>query len=387
MKSQRIQIVDLFCGCSGMGLGARRAGLDVALSVDVDPVLTSSHGINFPGERLELCDVAQLTGSDLRAKAQVVIDGIIGGPPCQGFSSIGRSDPDDPRRTLLKDFFRLVAECEPSFFVMENVKGLIAKKNIAELESALDLVREKYHIVGPLLLDAKDYGAATSRPRVFVFGFVEALHAKSFSSILLQKVTDPTTVRDAISDLLGAKSASQQCNTDFDLWQLSSEVNVSPYARRLRSSNNLTTGLTCVQHKDSIIRRFSAVAPGKIDKIGRHFRLSWSGQCPTLRAGTGPERGSYQSVRPLHPSLPRVINVREGARLQGFPDWFNFHRTSWHSFRMIGNSVSPIISEKIFEAIKESVATAFDQTSENDCKHFEPVVMGRQRMMEDQQEL
>ncbi|MFX7922723.1 DNA cytosine methyltransferase, partial [Acinetobacter baumannii] len=71
------------------------------------------------------------------------------------------------------------------------------------------------------------------------------------------------------------------------------------------------------------------------------MKLDKLGFCPTLRAGTGPERGSYQAVRPIHPTSPRVITPREASRLQGFPDWFQFHPTKWHSFRQIGNSVSP----------------------------------------------
>jgi DNA (cytosine-5)-methyltransferase 1 len=83
------------------------------------------------------------------------------------------------------------------------------------------------------------------------------------------------------------------------------------------------------------------------------LRLAWGGQSPTIRAGTGADRGSYQSVRPIHPSEPRVITVREAARLQGFPDAFRFHPTVWHSFRMIGNSVSPIIAHRLLSLIRD----------------------------------
>jgi DNA (cytosine-5)-methyltransferase 1 len=86
--------------------------------------------------------------------------------------------------------------------------------------------------------------------------------------------------------------------------------------------------------------------------------LKWDGQCPTLRAGTGSDRGSFQSVRPIHPDEPRVITVREAARLQGFPDCHFFHKTVWHSFRMIGNSVSPFVSEAVFCAIKACLIKA-----------------------------
>jgi len=82
-----------------------------------------------------------------------------------------------------------------------------------------------------------------------------------------------------------------------------------------------------------------------VDSISKARRLDVEGLCPTLRAGTGPERGSFQAVRPIHPRAPRVISPREAARLQGFPDWFVFDHTKWHAFRQIGNSVSPLVSE------------------------------------------
>ncbi len=92
--------------------------------------------------------------------------------------------------------------------------------------------------------------------------------------------------------------------------------------------------------------------PGQQDKVSKSSKLDIDGFCPTLRAGTDNTKGSFQAVRPIHPSQPRVITPREAARLQGFPDWFQFHETKWHSFRQIGNSVCPIVGEKVLSAIK-----------------------------------
>ena len=94
--------------------------------------------------------------------------------------------------------------------------------------------------------------------------------------------------------------------------------------------------------------------PGEVDSVSKSYRLKYKGFCPTLRAGTGSDKGSYQAVRPLHPTENRVITPREAARLQGFPDWFQFHSTKWHSFRQIGNSVSPILAEHILRVVKEA---------------------------------
>jgi len=104
-------------------------------------------------------------------------------------------------------------------------------------------------------------------------------------------------------------------------------------------------------HSTRVAERYAMTAQGKYDPVSRSYKLYPNGFCPTLRAGTGPDHGSFQAVRPLHPTEARVITPREAARLQGFPDWFQFSPTKWHSFRQIGSSVSPIIAERILAVV------------------------------------
>src|SRR4051794_4910862 len=118
------KIVDLFSGCGGFSLGAHAAGLPPDVAFDIDPILTSSFGYNFPKTKLLLADISSLDGAQIESAAGGKIEGVFGGPPCQAFSSMGHRKVDDPRRSLLGHFFRIVAELQPSFFVMENVKGL-----------------------------------------------------------------------------------------------------------------------------------------------------------------------------------------------------------------------------------------------------------------------
>ena len=114
---------------------------------------------------------------------------------------------------------------------------------------------------------------------------------------------------------------------------------------------NRVSGCIGTKHTTVVTERFSALAEGTIDGPSRAVRLDRKGLCPTLRAGTGPERGSFQALRPIDPTEPRVITPREAARLQGFPDWFVFDPTKWHSFRQIGNSVSPVLAEAVLKVI------------------------------------
>ncbi|PYE29063.1 DNA (cytosine-5)-methyltransferase 1 [Rhizobium sp. PP-CC-3A-592] len=346
------RIVDLFCGCGGFSLGAHSAGLAPTVSFDIDPILTSSVSTNFPGTKLALADLGVLTGGDIEVAAGGQIDGLFGGPPCQGFSAMGHRREDDPRRDLLGHYFRLVNELKPAFFVMENVQGLAYADALPVLNKAIDLLEGAYDLLGPIILDAADFGAATRRPRLFVIGTDRRrCDPLSLQDILAAK-TAPATVSDAIMDLSSARHVEEDPD-GFDVWERVKRIDLSPYARSLGSEDRLFTGNRRTEHTPNVVERFRMVQPGTVDKVGRHPRLAWDGQCPTLRAGTGSDRGSYQAVRPLHPVEPRVITVREAARLQGFPDSFKFHPTTWHSFRMIGNSVSPIMAKAVLEKVYE----------------------------------
>lgn len=323
------------------------------MAYDNDPILSSSYNYNFPSTRLIREDIAQLTGAALRTAAGGRIDGIFGGPPCQGFSDIGRRRADDPRRLLLGHFYRLIGEVRPKFFIMENVRGLAYSNARDVLDEALNYVRNSYSIFGPHILDAARFGAATRRSRLFVIGVRNDLDEPLTLEDVLKFERTAATVEAAIADLEGSTSLGE---VDlFDVWRISRRGRPSEYARQLRSRDGRFTGQKTTIHTPTVIERFAAIPEGGVDSVGRHPRLAWTGQCPALRAGTGNDKGSYQAVRPIHPSKSRVITVREAARLQGFPDAFRFHPTIWHSFRMIGNSVSPIIASAIFSAIWEKL--------------------------------
>lgn len=351
------ETVDVYCGCGGLTLGAQKAGFATKLAIDLDPILTSSFLTNFPGAKLMLADMSTADVEAIARKVGPDVAGVIGGPPCQAFSEIGRSHLGDPRRDLVHHFFRLVAAIRPKFFLMENVRGLGFERHISILQQGLDLVADNYEIRGPLLLDAADFGAATSRPRLFVFGFdTERMDAVTEKDIEAAKRA-PATVKDAISDLRKARYRFDD-EDGFDVWRHDLGAFVPAYASPLRRNRRLFTGHRRTAHAKATVKRFSSVEPGSRDPVGKHSRLAWNRQSPTLRAGTGSDHGSYQSVRPIHPSEDRVITVREGARLQGFHDGFLFHPSTWHSFRMIGNSVSPIIAKALLSVVASRLAAS-----------------------------
>ena len=377
MEMAQGKIIDLFCGAGGFSLSAHRAGFSTVLAVDIDKDITSSYGINFPKTPILLDDISKI--EPLQAIKQVnlkpeEVDGIIGGPPCQGFSYMGKREKEDKRNTLIGHFYRFVDIVKPKFFVMENVPGLLDEPFKDFLYSGLELVQSTYEIVGPLILNAADFGAATNRKRLFVIGYRKE-HVDSFGESEIEEMKSrAATVSDAIGDLSLKDATTITINDerwgDFRDYK---NKHVSHYASILRSpptddfstetirrlhGQGIISGFTETKHSLDVSKRFAKLNPGKSDEISKCPRLNWDTPGPTLRAGTGRDKGGFQSIRPVHPTENRVIYVREGARLQGFPDWFQFHRTKWHSFRMIGNSVSPSVGSAVFTVIGKRLQIA-----------------------------
>lgn len=359
-------LIDLFSGCGGFGLGGELAGFHSEIAIDIEPVLQSAYKRNFPKTRVIEGDLSTMDEDTWKLLlADKEIDGVIGGPPCQGYSRQGHSDPADERRTLTHHYFRTINIINPKFFIMENVEGLLDKKNRYELDNALLTLNKKYKVLDPFIVDASQYGAPTKRKRVVVIGYdpqrIAPISKDDFSAPNLK-----VNVHDAISDL--PDPITQNKDTDDYGWaKYARNTGLSEYAKLMRQlpaehmgwepakaklKKKITSGHFDTVHSKVVAERYLNTPNGKVDKISKSKKLSWKGLSPTLRAGTGSDKGSYQAVRPLHPDHGRVITVREGARLQGFPDWFCFHHTKWHSFRMIGNSVSPIVSKAILETIK-----------------------------------
>lgn len=372
--SKELPVIDVYSGVGGLSLGAARAGFRLAAAVEHDKHAIETHAINFPYSVHLRNDVARLSGARLLEQAVLKrngLCGLIGGPPCQGFSEIGLKDHDDRRNRLLVHFFRLVAETNPSFYLAENVPGMLFPRNKAILDEALSLVPDRYVRLHPITIKANEWGAPTTRTRVFLIGYdpnrVGALNAGSFRP----KDVEDVRVSQALSELPAVRAEWQM---EEDSWRSVGELDDSRFSRRVMDfipqgvgdpeaierygAGRLVSGFLGTIHEQATIRRFEALAPGETDTVSRCRRLERNGYCPTLRAGTGPDRGSYQAIRPVHPGSPRVIAPREAARLQGFPDWFQFHPTKWHAFRQIGNSVSPIVAEALLRKIAKAMANA-----------------------------
>lgn len=370
-------VIDLFSGAGGLSLGASRAGFFVGAAIEKDQHAMETHRFNFPNTFHIQEDIMNLNGQAILQAAnihQADLIGIIGGPPCQGFSSIGQGDVNDSRNQLFIKFFELVSDLQPAFFVAENVPGIMKEKYENIRIEAFDNVAN-YTLLPPISVNASEYGAATTRTRIFFIGYrnCEMIQPFSAADIENKKVADEkrTTVRMALEGLqedirytstyrskkplsVAYYSNDKHLQSDFFYERVTASipdhVGNNDYIREYRI-RHVVGGCTPTNHSKAVRRRYSKLKYNEQDKISKAKRLDPNGYCPTLRAGTGPEKGSYQAVRPIHYKYNRVITPREAARLQGFPDWFKLPETIWHSFRQIGNSVSPIAAEQVLSAI------------------------------------
>jgi DNA (cytosine-5)-methyltransferase 1 len=358
-RSERPTGIDLFAGAGGLSLGFEQAGFDIAAAVEIDPIHCATHEFNFPNSRAICASVVDITGSEIRRRAGLGItdiDVVFGGAPCQGFSMMGKRALDDQRNQLVFHYVRLVAELRPKYCVFENVKGLTLGKHVQFLDELITALGDVgYQVLLPYrVLNASDFGVPQDRQRLFLIG--------ARKGQALPRYPDPAnkkaTVWDAIGDLPDADQFAELTESDSVAVSWTSD---SAYARRMRGlardpanfaySRSFDAGVLTAslrtEHTPLSQQRFLATVSGNTESISRFKKLHPEGLCNTLRAGTDSARGAFTSPRPIHPFLPRVITVREAARLHSYPDWFRFHTTKWHGFRQVGNSVPPLLGRAV----------------------------------------
>jgi DNA (cytosine-5)-methyltransferase 1 len=379
IHAPRPKAIDLFAGAGGMALGFEQAGFDVVAAVEFDPIHAATHEYNFPECRVICSDASTVGGDDLLTQANLKpgeIDVVFGGPPCQGFSLMGKRLADDPRNACLFHFQRIVHEVRPKFFVMENVAGLTIGPAREVLEAFIEgCVEIGYHVVDPFqVLNAAEYGVPQDRRRLFVYGFLPGMPKPSYpepthvardkfggpSAAKLSEKPKPLcpSVEEAIGDLPDIDAFDELIDSDSVRFRVTGG---STYARRLRGElvdprdlsyrrtrdRGLLTSSMRADHTPLSRQRFKKTKPGDTEPISRFFKLPPNGICNTLRAGTATDRGAFTSPRPIHPYHARCISVREAGRLHSYPDWFRFHVTKWHGFRQIGNSVPPQLARAV----------------------------------------
>jgi len=377
--------IDLFAGCGGMSLGLEAAGFDVVLAVEFDPIHALVHHFNFP-YGITICqDISQLKSASLidvlnSRGYHGEIDLIAGGPPCQGFSLIGKRNVNDPRNSLVFEYLRMICELKPKYLIFENVPGIASGEHQKFLqELVFEFEKIGYVINKPIqVLNSSFYGVPQKRKRLIIIGsrndvkpivYPQQTHFDPENIVPTEdegseansdkKFTPLTTVGEAISDLAlhapYTKNDEGILSEKLDYSGLRKYFSVKPNGLfklcHQRQIGDKIYGHLGSAHTLKSIERFKNTESGTVEKISRFYKLKKDGQCNTLRAGTASNKGAYTAPRPIHYHHPRCITIREAARLHTFPDWFQFHRTIWHGFREIGNAVTPFLAKALGDEI------------------------------------
>lgn len=381
--TRRGTCVELFAGAGGLTLGLEQAGFDIKVAVDNEPVNTATHSYLFGYGKSLTLDLYEDQAKAIRAalpSGQDIdtlalgrdIDAILGGPPCQSISAMGRRDPNDPRTKLMDSFIRHGIELGVGHMLLEQVPTLLQPQNAEHLDHLREtLFRAGYLMVEPRVMHAVDFGVPQRRSRCFLLihrmdkaapEYPEPTHGTGGDMFL-----HPTpTVADAFDGLPDADNYSELWERD---WAHTGTISpVTRYGRIMAGLENDADDLsykrdyrrdilTCSQrtvHEPRSIERFSATAPGGSERISRRHRLDPNGQSLTLRAGTGADHGSFTAVVPIHPKGTRVITAREAARLHSIPDWVQLSKTKIWAYRQIGNSVPPLLGRALASSIMKA---------------------------------
>lgn len=338
--SNKYKIVDLFSGAGGFQIGFEREGFETILSTDFDADCEEVHRKNRPSVPFLRMDIHDLSSEllDQYITPAINIDVLIGGPPCQGFSTIGKrvsSDPNkrtafDPRNTLFREYIRILKYLKPKFFLMENVQGLLTRDKGKIFEDIKNTFYETGYAFNYVILNAADYGVPQIRNRVFFYGNCVGAEMHPPKPVCGGTTGIPYhTVGEAIGDLADAEY-------------------------------NPAINHVGLKHGDINIRRYALIPEGgrlPEDQLppelyrknfGNTFKRLHRDK-PSLTMVPG------HNAFPIHPWLNRSLTVREAARLQSFPDDYIFVGPRQKQCMQVGNAVPPLLAEAWAKYLREEL--------------------------------
>jgi DNA (cytosine-5)-methyltransferase 1 len=362
MKNKQFNCVELFAGSGGLGTGFSKSGFNIVSANDVWEPAGKTYVANHPNVKYIVKDIAKLTGDELLENtgySKSDIDVIIGGPPCQGFSTLGKRFIDDPRNKLFKEYVRIVSEIKPKIFVMENVSGILSMEGGKVLENILKSFNDIGYNVEYKLLNAAEYGVPQNRERTIFIGTrldIKIKYPKKTHSISGEKgYKNALTLWDAISDL--PQSDTEEINEYVAESQ-------NEFQTKIRGNCNIITNHKPSVHNGKAINMMKYIPVGKsawdVKDMPKEF-MPTSGYGNTYARLNPNEPGMtitrnfacISSSRCIHPYANRGLTAREAARIQTYPDDYVFKGSKTDIHLQIGNSVPPMLGEKIADKIKE----------------------------------
>jgi len=329
-----MNLISLFSGCGGLDLGFEKAGFKIPVANEFDATIFQTFKENHPNTHLIEGDIRKVTKEDILPFIHGEVDGIIGGPPCQSWSEAGSlKGIDDARGQLFYDYIRILKDFRPKFFLAENVSGMLANRHSEAVQNILELFDEAGYDVTLTLVNAKDYGVAEERKRVFYIGFRKDLKINfTFPKGSTAEDEKKITLRDIIWDL--------------------QETAVPAGPKNHHNPN-------AINNNEYFTGSYSSIF------MSRNRVKGWDEQAFTVQAS-----GRQCQLHPQAPKMEKVdkndcrfvvgcehlyrrMTIREVARVQGFPDEFKFiYKETNNAYKMIGNAVPVNLAYEIAIAIK-----------------------------------
>lgn len=379
IEVSQMRIVDLFSGAGGLTFGfyynrenntfVRNENCNIIFANEYDHAAAESFRINFPNINMINQDIKELTEEQVRALiGEEEVDLIIGGPPCQSYSTIGRRVYDDKAK-LYNEYYRMLSIIRPRMFLFENVKGMLSMKDekgnlvIDNIKNMFENINEElgYNIVYDTI-DAVNYGVPQHRERVFIIGIRNDLDIEwDFNQLEVEP--EQLTLEEAISDLPHIASGE-------NIHEYGEEQPENDYQRLMRGTNTELSAHFLAVYGDKIQTIMNNVIQGEgkdyinslVDQgiLEEQYRLTsgykntygrlYANQpCTTITNNMSTPSG----LRCIHYEQNRALTPREGARIQSFPDWFQFTGNKREIKTQIGNAVPPLLAMKFAEQLEE----------------------------------
>ena len=328
-----MKIISLFSGCGGLDLGFERAGFDIAVANEFDKNIWETFRVNHPKTKLIEGDIRNIKEDDFPSE----VDGIIGGPPCQSWSEAGSlKGIEDDRGKLFYDYIRILKNKQPKFFLAENVSGMLADRHSEAVQNILEMFRECGYDVTLTLVNAKDYGVAQERKRVFYIGFRKDLNVNfKFPKGSTEEDDKKITLRDIIWDLQETAVPAGEKNQHNPEAINNNEYFTGDYSPMFMSRNRV---------KGWDEQAFTVQASGRQCQIHP--------QAPKMVKFGNNDCRFVEGKENLY----RRMTIREVARVQGFPDDFKFiYKNTNDAYKMIGNAVPVNLAYEVASAIRKAL--------------------------------
>lgn len=371
MTNKRFKVLDLFAGVGGLSYGfAHDDNFEIVAANEILPDMAKAYSLNHKNVKMYNFDIKDFGLKNLTEDLHIKkgdIDLIVGGPPCQAFSTVGKRLIDDPRGQLFQEYYRVLKELNPKVFLFENVKGLLSMQKGELFKTILSLFESLGYKVKYEVLNSADYGVPQIRERVIIIGtklnkdfkYPNKTHCNlDDNNIINQNLKPYLSLAEAISDLPFIKSNeesfeySSEAHNDFQRLMRKAAPKKLMEHNAPKNNEKLVKLMECLPDGGTPLDLPVELRP-KSGFKNTYCRLWWERPAPTITRNLS----TPSSSRCIHPKAPRPLTTREGARIQCFPDNYIFYGSRSSKNLQIGNAVPTFLSIALKNSIKQHLET------------------------------